>query len=81
MKCKNLFIVIFLFLLQIVLIFVMSIKHKELVYEYAETSKIIDSLKQEILVKDIELGRYEYTYENIDSTCQEKIDSIYKNTE
>jgi hypothetical protein len=46
-----------------------------------EKNFVIDSLKAEIFAKDIELGRYEYIMDNLDSTTRENIDSMLSETE
>jgi cell division protein FtsL len=46
-----------------------------------ECNQKIDSLKQEIFSKDIELQRYEYVIDNLDSTTKENIDSMLSETE
>jgi hypothetical protein len=40
-----------------------------------------DSLKSECSVKDIDLGRYEYVYHQLDTVCKTQIDSILQNVE
>ena len=40
-----------------------------------------DSLKSECSVKDIDLGRYEFIYNQLDTTCKTQIDSITQNVE
>jgi hypothetical protein len=46
-----------------------------------EKNFVIDSLKQEIFVKDIDLSRYEYVIDNLDSTTKLTIDSMLSETE
>lgn len=46
-----------------------------------EKNFVIDSLKQEIFIKDIDLGRYEYIIDNLDSTTKLTIDSMLSQTE
>ena len=41
----------------------------------------IDSLKAEIFVKQLEVQRYEYILEQLDSNCKQMADSIMSNTE
>jgi hypothetical protein len=40
-----------------------------------------DSLKSECSVKDIEIGRYEYVYDQLDTVCKTQVDKILSNTE
>ena len=50
----------------------------------AETDKRtteIDSLKAEIFVKQLEVLRYEYILDQLDSNCKQVADSIMSNTE
>jgi hypothetical protein len=46
-----------------------------------EKNFVIDSLKQEIFIKDIDLGRYEYVMDNLDSATREKVNAILSETE
>jgi hypothetical protein len=41
----------------------------------------IDSLKAEIFVKQLEVQRYEYILDQLDSNCKQVADSIMSNTE
>ena len=41
----------------------------------------IDSLKAEIFVKQLEVLRYEYILDQLDSNCKQVADSIMSNTE
>jgi len=40
-----------------------------------------DSLKSECSVKDIEIGRYEYVYDQLDTVCKTQVNKILSNTE
>ena len=41
----------------------------------------IDSLKAEIFVKQLEVQRYEYVLDQLDTNCKKMADSILSNTE
>ena len=47
----------------------------------AELTIQLDSLKGECSVKDIEIGRYEYVYDQLDTVCKTQVDKILSNTE
>ena len=40
-----------------------------------------DSLRSECSAKDIELGRYEYVYDQLDTVCKTQVDKILSRTE
>jgi hypothetical protein len=46
-----------------------------------EKNFIIDSLKDEVYYRDIDLGRYEYVFELLDSTTKKTVDSVFSQTE
>jgi hypothetical protein len=41
----------------------------------------LDSLKAEIFVKQLEVQRYEYVLDQLDSSCKQMADSVMSNTE
>jgi hypothetical protein len=53
----------------------------ELKEEVARKSLVVDSLRDEIMVKDIELGRYEYVIDQLREKDSAKVDYIMGNTE
>ena len=47
----------------------------------AELTIQLDSLKSECSVKDIEIGRYEYAYYQLDTVCKAQIEKVLSNVE
>ena len=60
-------------------------RYKELDKEMKTLKSENDSLKSEIFVKDITIGRYEHIMDmfetELDSTCKKKVDEIISQTE
>lgn len=56
-------------------------KIKELETKLTQSQAIQDSIKQEMFVMDIDLGRYEFVIESLDTNCKEKALNILSNTE
>ena len=56
-------------------------KIKELETKLTQSQAIQDSIKQDMFVMDIDLGRYEFVIESLDTNCKEKALNILSNTE
>jgi hypothetical protein len=56
-------------------------KIKELETKLTQSQAIQDSIKEEMFVMDIDLGRYEFVIESLDTNCKEKALNILSNTE
>ena len=54
---------------------------KELETKLTQSQAIQDSIKEEMFVMDIDLGRYEFVIESLDTNCKEKALNILSNTE
>lgn len=77
-KNKNLIFIIAIFI--IILTLIASSEYR--IQKTKENSQFqIDSLKQELFVKEIDLGRYEYIMSNLDSITQKTMDSLFSQTE
>lgn len=80
---KKLFVFILLFFLCGSLFFYgIAVKANQIAHEVSIENNIlklkVDSLNQEILCKDIDLGRYEYTIEELEETNPKAANEFYK---
>lgn len=80
---KKLYVLLLLFFICGSLFFYgIAVKANELVHkvsiENITLKQKIDSLNQEILCKDIDLGRYEYTIEEFEQTNPKAANEFYK---